>query len=129
MEWFAFDLGLGTAAALVLAIMLAITYNRHRRLQRMDFLLTGPDVPRNILDTVKGAEIRFYEDLPWLRKRAEDLQDIAGLAAPTLVMAMNFSVGVYRIKGRTVQKSLGTAREEGWSLGHCCWRRWRMKSS
>lgn len=98
-------IGLGAAGAFAV-------WEAHRNAQllaTMDFRTHGPDVPDNVLDAVRGAELKAYDDMGPLRRTAEDLQDAIALLSPRLAFARDFSLGPYRIKASTVRETLDYA--------------------
>lgn len=93
----------------MLTIGIADASRRVALLSTLDFRTERPPVPDNVMDAVLGAELKFYEDMGFVRRKAEDLQDALGLVWPRLAFAGDFSVGNYRIKASTVYETLDFA--------------------
>ena len=98
----------------VVALLLFTTHRRVRMLDSLDFSITGPDVPRNVIDAVRQAEAVFYDDLTGWRRVVEDTQDALGLIWPQLVYRFDFSVGAFRIKAHTIHGLLEYGIEHGY---------------
>lgn len=109
-ELAAFTLGALTAGAW------AADASRRRAalLNRLDIRLNGPDIPPNILDTVLGAEMRWYDELPAYRRLAEDAQDGLALLWTDAAFRANYSVGAFRIKAHTIRGLIDYAIERSY---------------
>jgi len=105
-------------AVVVLGILLLTTLRRVRMLEALDFVITGPVVPRNVLDATKAAERAAYWEMSVLRRFVEDCQDAAGLLWPQMVYRLNFSMGAYRIKSGTVHALIDYAIDNGYLVIH-----------
>lgn len=75
-------------------------------LASLEFELRPPAVPKSILATVRNAEQKSYEDRSIVRRLAEEAQDILVFASPETAYKMNFSVGRYRIKAKSIEAIL-----------------------
>ena len=101
-------------AVLGAVAMLAQMESRADWLASLDFTLTAPEVPVEILTAIHEAETRSYAEEPPLRRLAEEVQDILVFAAPGLAYDLNYSVGRYRIRASTIETILPWARERGY---------------
>lgn len=99
-----FVIGFLSGLIFLVITLIIIVYLRKKRLHKFYFKIHGPSVPDNVLDQVRSAEILFYNELDFGRKLLEDLQDIIGFLWPSMVFRLNFSVGVYRIKAKTIEE-------------------------
>jgi len=104
----------GFIAGIVIALMGVFTllFRRRARLQELDFHLTSPEVPVPVLNIVKQAEIRYFQELPLFRRGVEASQDVLALFWPQLAFALNVSVGAYRIKPQTIRALIHFAIQE-----------------
>lgn len=98
------DIGLGEVLGLLTAVVIVvvIVYRRFRALSSIDFKLDPPDIPRIILVSIKTAEAEYYGSRALWRRAAEALQDVITFLSAGLVYKLNFSVGRYRIKPKTI---------------------------
>ena len=101
-------------AALGAVAMLAQMESRADWLSGLDFSLSTPEVPMEVLTAIHEAETRSYANEPLLRQMAEEVQDILVFAAPGLAYDLNYSVGRYRIRASTIETILPWARERGY---------------
>lgn len=99
-----FDIGFLVAVIIIFVALIAIVYVRKKRLHKFYFKIRGPHIPDNVLDEVRAAENKFYNELGFIRRIEEDMQDIIGFLWPSVVFRLNFSVGVYRIKAKTIEE-------------------------
>lgn len=81
-------------------------------LASLEFELTPPAVPTSILATIRQAEKRSYEERSIVRRLVEEAQDVLVFASPEIAYKMNFSVGRYRIKAKTIEDILPWAAEQ-----------------
>lgn len=81
-------------------------------LASLEFELNAPPVPPSILTTIRNAESASYEKRSKVRRLVEEGQDILVFASPQAAYMMNFSVGRYRIKARTIEAILPWAMEQ-----------------
>ena len=104
----------GFIAGIVIALIgvFALLFRRRARLQELDFHLTSSEVPVPVLNTVKQAEMRYFQELPLFRRGVEASQDVAALFWPQLAFALNISVGAYRIKPQTIRTLIHFAIQE-----------------
>jgi hypothetical protein len=104
----------GFIAGIVIALIgvFALLFRIRARLQELDFHLTSPEVPVPLLNTVKQAEMRYFQELPLFRRGIEASQDVVALFWPQLAFALNISVGAYRIKPQTIHTLIQFAIEE-----------------
>lgn len=109
------DLTLGEVlgALLVIAIVIAIFFQRYRKLSRADFAITAPDVPRSVIIAVKDAEAYSYSEASLPRRAVEYSQDIMAFLFPRLTYRFDFSVGRYRIKASTIESIVEWAQNNG----------------
>lgn len=94
-----------------------VAWDTHRRVQllaSLDLRINGPVVPDNVLDAVRGAEVRVYDEMSFWRRAAEDIQDSIAFAAPAVAFSQDFSIGPYRIKASTVSETLDFALARGY---------------
>ena len=106
----------GILVALVIAFLavMIFIYRRFRTLSSLEFVLTPPDMPRFIIVAIKEAELGYYRRQPFWRRWVEAQQDIVTFLSPRLVYRLNFSVGRYRIKPKTIEAIAPWAIEEGY---------------
>ena len=104
--------GFFVGIAVTLMGVFALLFRRRARLQELDFHLTLPEVPLPVLNTVKQAEIRYFQELPLLRRGIEASQDVVALFWPQLAFALNISVGAFRIKPQTIRALIHFAIQE-----------------
>ena len=112
IAWILVGVVIGLSAAGVFAL-----WEAHRSAQLLatiDFRTHGPEVPDNVLDSVRGAEERAYADMGIPRRLAEDVQDALALLSPRLAFARDYSLGPYRIKASTVSETLDYALDKGY---------------
>lgn len=83
-------------------------------LASLEFELNPPPVPASILATVREAERKSYEERSLLRRLTEEAQDVLVFASPEMAYKMNFSVGRYRIKAKSIEAILPWALPEGY---------------
>ena len=104
----------GFIAGIVIALIgvFALLFRRRARLQELDFHLASPEVPVPVLNTVKQAEMRYFQELPLFRRGVEASQDVAALFWPQLAFTLNVSVGAYRIKPQTIRTLIHFAIQE-----------------
>ncbi len=103
--WILIGLCIGACAALW------IMKERAHWLASLGFELNPPPVPASILAKIKEAESRSYENRPLIRRLAEEAQDVFVFASPEMAYKLNFSVGRYRIKAKTIEDILPWAIE------------------
>lgn len=109
---------LGIFLGLITFFVAAISISARRKslLNEIDFTINGPSVPIEVMIKIKSAEKKFYDELSFFRKLAEDLQDILGILFPSLVYKLNFSVGAYRIKPKTIKHLIEYAIENNFLI-------------
>lgn len=97
-------IGLGAMFGLIAAIVVVVLflYRRFLVLSSMDFRLNPPAIPRIVIVSIETAETEHYRSQPFWRRTIEALQDILTFVSPSLVYKLNFSVGKYRIKPKTI---------------------------
>jgi hypothetical protein len=103
---FGFLLGLGGTAALVV--------ERIQSLTSVNFLITSPPVPQQVLEAVRVAEHNYYAQQSAMRRMIEGTQDVAAFLAPSFVYKLDFSVGPFRLKGHTLNETIPWAMEHGY---------------
>lgn len=98
------DIGLGAALGLTTALVgvIVFLYRRFRILSSIDLKLYPPAIPRIVLLAIEAAEAEHYRSQPLWRRAVEILQDMLTFLSPGLVYKLNFSVGRYRIKPKTI---------------------------
>lgn len=98
------DIGLGVAFGLMTALLAVILflYRRFRLLSSMNFKLNPPAIPRIVLVAIEAAESEYYRSQPIWRRTIELVQDLLTFLSPGIVYKLNFSVGKYRIKPKTI---------------------------
>lgn len=101
-------LGLVVGACFALWIM----KERAHWLASLEFELRPPEVPVSILAAVRRAERTSYQDRSVLRRLAEEAQDVLVFASPEIAYRMNFSVGRYRVKAKSIEAILPWAIEQ-----------------
>jgi hypothetical protein len=101
-----FLLGLGGTAALV--------EERIQSLTSVNFLITSPPVPRQVLEAVQIAEQNYYARQSAMRRMIEGTQDVAAFLSPSFVYKLDFSVGPFRLKGHTLNETIPWAMEHGY---------------
>lgn len=87
---------------------------RIQSLTLIDFSITSPPVPRQVLEAVGRAEHNFYTQLSPPRRMIEGAQDVAAFLIPSLVYKLDFSVGPFRLKGHTLNETIPWAIERGY---------------
>ena len=114
------DISLGALLGIIIMVGLtiAVFYHRYRVLARTEFELSPPPVPRSVLRSVKDAEARSYAAAPWHRRAVEYLQDVVAFVIPSLAYRLNFSVGRYRMKPSTIERSSQWAVDQGYLEFH-----------
>ena len=114
------EVGLGALLGILamVGLTIAVFYHRYRVLARTEFELSPPPVPRAVLQAVKEAEARSYAAAPWHRRIAEYLQDVVAFVMPSLAYRFDFSVGKYRVKSSTIERTSAWAMEQGYLLMH-----------
>lgn len=107
---------LGMAVGMVAAGLVAATVvlRRARLVDSLGVRLRGPQVPDNVLEAVRAAEVRWYADLPRWRRAVKDVQDVAATMWPGVVFRLDSSIGAYRIKAKTIHGLVGYAVERGY---------------
>ncbi len=100
----------------LLGLVLATVFLHYRAksLAEIDFRISYPTVPVAVTNAVREAEASYYESRGWLRKSAEEAEDILTFFWPPLVTALDLSVGPYRIKASTLEELLPWAVSEGY---------------
>ena len=98
--WILLGVGIGVCCALWMM------KERAHWLASLEFELRPPPVPGSILATIRNAERASYEDRSTIRRLAEEAQDVLVFASPEIAYRMNFSVGRYRIKAKTIEEIL-----------------------
>ena len=78
--------------------------------------LTRPDVPANVVDSVRAAEDNFYQQLSGPRRLAEDAQEVVSRMSPTAAYHFDFSIGPHRVKPQTIHGLLPYAESKGYLL-------------
>ena len=91
---------------------------RVQSLAAVDFTLTAPPVPPEVVRAVRSAEHGYYASQGPLRRAAEGVQDMAAILHPPLVYALDFSVGPFHLKGRTLDETIPWAIEQGYLQVH-----------
>lgn len=81
-------------------------------LASLEFQLNPPTVPTPILSAIRAAERMSYEERSIVRRLAEEGQDVLVFVSPEAAYRMNFSVGRYRIKAKTIEEILPWAIEQ-----------------
>ena len=109
-----FVLGLAVGAVVALAAAGWLGQARAEWLSRYRIALEAPPVPPSILSRVRVAEAASYAEAPAWRRGVEHAQDAAAILVPRLAYALDWSVGPYRIKARTVEDLLSWAVGEGY---------------
>ena len=99
-------------------VALGESHRRTQLLAELDFRTHGPDVPDNVLTTVRNAEQRAYNNMGSTRRAAESIQDAVALLLPQLAFAQDFSIGPYRIKASTVRSTVDFALDQGFLTLH-----------
>ena len=103
--WVTVGLFLGVCAALW------VMKERAHWLASLEFELNPPPVPASILAKVREAESRSYQSRPLIRRLVEEAQDVVVFVSPEMAYKLNFSVGRYRIKAKTIEDILPWAIE------------------
>ena len=103
--WILIGLCVGACAALW------VMKDRAHWLASLEFELNSPPVPASILAKVREAESRSYESRSLVRRLVEEAQDVIVFASPEMAYKLNFSVGRYRIKAKTIEDILPWAIE------------------
>ena len=103
--WILIGLCVGAGAALW------VMKDRAHWLASLEFELNSPPVPASILAKVREAESRSYESRSLVRRLVEEAQDVIVFASPEMAYKLNFSVGRYRIKAKTIEDILPWAIE------------------
>lgn len=108
----------GLASGLLIGGLSATAFvtMRIQSLSELDFVIVPPDVPFEILDSVRSAENDYYAAQPKTRQLAEWAQDVATFLHPPLVYRMDFSVGPFRLKGKTLDAAIPWAHESGFLI-------------
>ena len=106
MLWIILGLCIGACSALW------AMKTRAHWLASLEFELMPPPVPTSILAKVRQAESRSYKERSVFRRLAEEAQDILVFASPETAYKMNFSVGRYRIKAKSIEAILPWAIEQ-----------------
>ncbi|MEE4187368.1 MAG: hypothetical protein V2I76_02835 [Roseobacter sp.] len=89
-----------------------IMKERAQWLASLEFELKPPPVPASILSEVRKAESRSYQERSVLRRLAEEAQDVLVFASPEAAYRLNFSVGRYHIKAKSIEAILPWAIEQ-----------------
>ncbi len=100
LVWILIGLCIGACAALW------VMKERAHWLASLEFELSPPPVPASILAIIREAESRSYESRPLVRRFVEEAQDVIVFASPQMAYKLNFSVGRYRIKAKTIEDIL-----------------------
>lgn len=87
-------------------VTLVAMKERAHWLAALEFELAPPSVPYAVLQNIQSAEQNSYASRSVLRRAAEEAQDVVVFASPRLAYLLNFSVGRYRIKARTIEDIL-----------------------
>ena len=98
--WILIGLCIGACAALW------VMKERAYWLASLEFELNPPPVPASILAKIREAESRSYESRPLVRRFVGEAQDVIVFASPKMAYKLNFSVGRYRIKAKTIEDIL-----------------------
>lgn len=86
-------------------------HSRARWLASIDFRISSPPVPVELIQKIKDAEARSYAARSKLRQLLEYGQDALTFVAPGITYRLNFSLGPYHIKAKTIQELLPWAVE------------------
>ena len=110
----------GLIAGLIVGAACAAAFAawRVQSLAAVDFTLTAPPVPPQVVRAVREAEHGYYAAQGPVRRAAEGLQDVAAILHPPLVYALDFSVGPFHLKGRTLERTIPWAAERGYLQVH-----------
>lgn len=92
----------------------AFLVTRIQSLAEVDFEILAPEVPFEVIETVRLAETSFYASQSAPRQFIELTQDVVSFLHPPLVYRMNFSVGPFRLKGQTLNETIPWAIEQGY---------------
>lgn len=76
MDVVSVEFGFALALLALGVVQVAVTFRRERLISGLDLRLRGPVVPDNVLETVRGAEVRWYAGLPRWRRLVKDAQDV-----------------------------------------------------
>lgn len=107
-------LGISLGILLGIAGTAAFIAERIHSLTSVDFSITSPPVPQEVLEVVRRTEYDFYAQLSAPRRMIEGMQDAAAFLVPSLVYKFDFSVGPFRLKGHTLNKTIPWANEQGY---------------
>ena len=102
MDVLSVEFGVALAVVVLVVGHFVATFRRERLIGRLDLRLRGPVVPVNVLEAVRGAEVRWYSGLPLWRRLVKDGQDVIASVVPRAAFWMNSSIGPYRIKAQTI---------------------------
>lgn len=91
--------------------MLWILKDRADWLASLEFELSAPPVPPSVLTTIRDAESAAYAKRSGARRLIEEGQDMLVFASPETAYRLNFSVGRYRIKAKSIEAILP------WAIG------------
>ncbi|MEM6496495.1 MAG: hypothetical protein AAF709_07205 [Pseudomonadota bacterium] len=94
----------------------AFVVHRVQSLSEIDFETIPPPVPFEVIEKVRGAEMDYYSNQSHARQFVELMQDVMAFLHPPLVYQMNFSVGPFRLKGQTLEKTIPWARDNGYLI-------------
>lgn len=98
--WILIGLCIGACAALW------VMKERAQWLASLEFELNPLPVPASILTTIREAESRSYKSRPRVRCLVEEAQDVLVFASPEMAYKLNFSVGRYHIKAKSIETIL-----------------------
>lgn len=104
--WVLFGLFVGVCATLWVA------KDRAHWMASLEFELNAPPVPPSVLATIRNAENASYQKRSVLRRAIEEGQDVLVFASPHIAYLMNFSVGRYRVKAKTIESILPWAIDQ-----------------
>ncbi|WP_299423172.1 hypothetical protein [uncultured Shimia sp.] len=113
MGWFS-----GLVGGLLIGSFAATAFVVHRvqSLTEIEFETVPPPVPFEVLEKVRGAEMAYYSNQSSARRFVELMQDVMAFLHPPLVYQMNFSVGPFRLKGKTLEQTIPWALDEGYLI-------------
>lgn len=106
----------GLMGGLVIGGVAATAFVVHRvhALSEIDFDTIPPPVPFEVIETVRRAETTYYSNQSHARRFTELMQDVTAFLHPPLVYQLDFSVGPFRLKGQTLERTIPWAHDEGY---------------
>ena len=87
---------------------------RAKSLAEIDFRISYPPVPVEVTSAVRSAEATYYESRGFLRKLAEEAEDVVTFFWPPIVTTLDLSVGPYRMKASTLKELIPWTISEGY---------------